>query len=59
LRDIPNFLAYTIGFLHFISLSSWLKNFQEADLLLSQKIHITPFITIFVLQNLNPSIQII
>jgi len=50
LRDIPNFLAYTIGFLHFISLSSWFKNFQEADLFLRQKFCVTPFITVFVLQ---------
>lgn len=57
LRDIPNFLAYTIGFLHFVSLSSWLKNFQETDLVLSQKFHITPFITVFVLQKSDSSIK--
>ena len=55
LRDVPNFLAYTIGFLHFIALPAWLKNFQEADLFLSQKFKITPFITVFVLENSNSS----
>ena len=57
LRDVPNFLAYTIGFLHFIALPAWLKNFQEADLFLSQKFKITPFITVFVLENSDFSNQ--
>ncbi len=57
LRDIPNFLAYTIGFLHFIALSSWLRNFQEADLVLRQKFCITPFITVFVLQKSDSLIK--
>ncbi|AFM05037.1 methylase involved in ubiquinone/menaquinone biosynthesis [Bernardetia litoralis DSM 6794] len=50
LRDIPNFLAYTIGFLHFFSSDSWLKNFQEADLSLINRFKITPFITVFILK---------
>ena len=50
LRDIPNFLAYTIGFLHFLSSNSWIKNFQDADLSLINRFKITPFITVFVLK---------
>ncbi|WP_375562571.1 class I SAM-dependent methyltransferase [Bernardetia sp. OM2101] len=50
LRDIPNFLAYTIGFLHFLSSDSWLKNFQDANLSLVNRFKITPFITVFILK---------
>ena len=50
LRDIPNFLAYTIGFLHFLSAPTWLKNFKEAELKILQKFKITSFITVFILK---------
>lgn len=50
LRDVPNFLAYTIGFLHFISGSEWNYNFQQAGLFLANKFKITPFITVFILR---------
>ena len=32
LRDPANFLAYTIGFLHFYSRTTWLAAFRGADL---------------------------
>ncbi len=50
LRDPNNFLAYTIGFLHFHSKKTWLRNFTEADLQIEKEIKITPFITVFILK---------
>jgi len=49
LRDVPNFLAYNIGFFHFIPKSSWYRTFKNADLKISNEIKITPFITTFIL----------
>jgi SAM-dependent methyltransferase len=49
LRDPANFLAYTIGFLHFYSRRCWLATFHGAGLHVEQEIRITPFITTFVL----------
>lgn len=50
LRDFNNFLAYTIGFFHFYSKSTWLKTFEEADLKITKELNSTPFITTFILQ---------
>ncbi|MCX6182619.1 MAG: class I SAM-dependent methyltransferase [Bacteroidetes bacterium] len=50
LRDLPNFLAYNIGFFHFIPKASWKKNFKDAELNISKEIRITPFITTFILE---------
>lgn len=50
LRDIPNFLAYNIGFFHFLSGQEWSTNFQQAGLSLDKKFKITPFITVFILR---------
>lgn len=49
LRDLPNFLAYTIGFLHFYSRRSWLQVFQSAKLSVQKEQKITPFISSFTL----------
>jgi ubiquinone/menaquinone biosynthesis C-methylase UbiE len=49
LRDVPNFLAYTIGFLHFHTASSWLKTFQASKLKIKKEIKLTPFISTFIL----------
>ncbi len=49
LRDLPNFLAYNIGFFHFLSKSLWLKTFREAGLIIKCEIKITPFISTFIL----------
>lgn len=51
LRDLPNFLAYTIGFFHFHSKKTWRQTFTKANLQLSQEIKINPFITTFVVQH--------
>jgi ubiquinone/menaquinone biosynthesis C-methylase UbiE len=50
LRDLPNFLAYNIGFLHFLSKPCWYRTFKNAGLSVSNEIKITPFITTFILQ---------
>ena len=50
LRDIKNFIAYTIGFFHFYSKSTWLQTFEHANLIVNQEIKSTPFITIFILE---------
>ncbi|XDD50637.1 class I SAM-dependent methyltransferase [Leptospira sp. WS92.C1] len=47
LRDLPNFLAYNIGFLHFYSRKSWENTIQMANLKLKEVKKITPFLTIF------------
>ncbi|MFD2787615.1 class I SAM-dependent methyltransferase [Hymenobacter rubripertinctus] len=51
LRDPVNFLAYTIGFLHFYSRATWLSAFHQAGLRLRTEQKITPFISVFVLEN--------
>lgn len=50
LRDLNNFMAYTIGFFHFHSRARWLSTFEKANLQLKNEIKHTPFITIFTLQ---------
>lgn len=49
LRDLPNFLAYYVGFFHFLSEGTWRKTFNDAELRVLEKIKITPFITAFIL----------
>ena len=50
LRDFSNFLAYTIGFLHFYSGANWQNTFEKAgfDSILEQKIN--PFVRLYVLK---------
>jgi hypothetical protein len=50
LRDLNNFLAYTVGFLHFYSRWQWMKNFSEAGLQLLKEKKINPFVSVFILQ---------
>ncbi|QIX62924.1 methyltransferase domain-containing protein [Hymenobacter sp. BT18] len=50
LRDPANFMAYTIGFLHFYSRTTWLNAFQQARFQLLQEKKITPFVSAFTLQ---------
>lgn len=49
LRDLPNFLAYNIGFLHFLSKKKWYHAFSNANLFLMQDYKINPFVTNFTL----------
>lgn len=50
LRDLNNFLVYTIGFLHFYSGKTWLRNFSDGGLSLLKEKKINPFVSVFILQ---------
>jgi ubiquinone/menaquinone biosynthesis C-methylase UbiE len=50
LRDLNNFMAYTIGFFHFHPRKSWLRTFDQSKLRVSREIKTTPFITTFILE---------
>lgn len=50
LRDTYNFLAYTIGFFHFLPMNKWLKTFSESGFRITQQNKITPFLTLFILK---------
>ncbi len=50
LRDVPNFIAYTIGFLHFHSRATWIRTFHEASLTLKKEEKINALITVFCLE---------
>lgn len=55
LRDLPNFLAYNIGFLHFLSERTWRRTFNAAGLQWKESKKHTAFITAFRLQpHANP-----
>lgn len=49
LRDLPNFLAYNIGFFHFYNLNTWTTTFASAQLKMLNKEKITPFVNVFYL----------
>lgn len=50
LRNLPNFLAYTIGFFHFFSENNWKEVFKRSGLYIRDQQNITPFITVFSLE---------
>lgn len=55
LRDFSNFIAYTVGFFHFHSKSTWFRTFEQANLSVKKEIKTTPFITTFILEkNADP-----
>lgn len=47
LRDLPNFLAYTIGFFHFFSKRTWQKAYAAAGFSPLTETKFTPFMSIF------------
>lgn len=49
LRDLPNFLVYTIGFFHFFSKRSWKRVFSKSGFIICQEIKCTPFVSTFIL----------
>jgi hypothetical protein len=53
LRDFPNFLAYNVGFFHFLSEKEWVQNFQQSGFCIDERFKITPFITVFILRKAN------
>jgi len=50
LRDLPNFLAYSLGFFHFHSRSSWLSVFRAAGFDVIEERKHTVFVSTFVLK---------
>ena len=50
LRDLPNFIAYNIGFFHFHSRKEWKRNFIDAGFALEQELSLTPFLVLFILR---------
>ncbi len=50
LRDLPNFLAYTVGFFHFFSTQAWKDTFHNAGFQVVGKVKTTWYITTFELQ---------
>jgi hypothetical protein len=55
LRDIPNFVAYTVGFFHFFSYREWTSSFSRAGLKVESMRKVTPFVSVFVLTKNNGS----
>lgn len=49
LRDLPNFLAFSVGFFHFFSEQHWKKLFQSTDFRIREVKKTTPFISTFIL----------
>lgn len=47
LRDFPNFLAFSVGFTHFFSCSTWKNAFEQAGFSSFQETKFTPFMSIF------------
>jgi len=47
LRDLPNFLAFSIGFTHFFSKVTWKKAFEKAGFSSFAETKFTPFMSIF------------
>jgi SAM-dependent methyltransferase len=48
LRDFPNFIAFTIGFTHFFSKTTWKKAFEDAGFTSFKENKFTPFMSIFI-----------
>ena len=47
LRDFPNFLAFSVGFTHFFSRSTWKNAFERADFATFRETKFTPFMSVF------------
>ena len=47
LRDFPNFLAFSVGFTHFFSRSTWKRAFEAAGFSSVKETKFTPFMSIF------------
>ena len=50
LRDVPNFLAFGPGFLHFLSRSSWVRLATESELAIEIEFAVTPFVKVFAMK---------
>jgi SAM-dependent methyltransferase len=56
LRDMNNFMAYSLGFFHFHSHVAWMKTFSGAGLKLISETKHTPFLSVFILEKNDPAI---
>lgn len=54
LRDLPNFIAYNIGFLHFYSKNNWKACFDAAKLLFVKEVKSNEFVSTFKLKPYGP-----
>lgn len=50
LRDLPNFVAFGPGFLHFHALGSWLHSIGDAGCKVIEERKVTPFVRCFTLR---------
>lgn len=50
LRDFANFMAYNIGFFHFLPAHEWKTTFASSGLIINTERRINPFVTSFILQ---------
>lgn len=50
LRDLPNLLAYNIGFLHFLSQRTWYETFKNSGFKINKTTKHTPFVHIFLIE---------
>ena len=48
LRDLPNFLEFSIGFAHFFSKNTWNNVFKKAGFINGKEEKFTPFMSIFI-----------
>jgi len=55
LRDLPNFLAYNVGFFHFLPKRHWYTAFEKAGLTITGEVRVNPFIRTFILEKYGPS----
>lgn len=47
LRDLPNFLAFSVGFTHFFSKKTWKRAFEKAGFSVFTETKFTPFMSVF------------
>ena len=48
LRDLPNFMAFTIGFTHFFSKTTWRNAYEKAGFTSFKETKFTPFMSVFI-----------
>ncbi|WKB80257.1 methyltransferase domain-containing protein [Cellulophaga lytica] len=51
LRDIPNFLAFSVGFTHFFSKKTWKNTLLKSGFTKIEEVKFTPFMSVFTCNN--------